>query len=80
MCDLDDLLSDILGRQNIVDPSARYCASEHVGMVGRIELLRDGDAAGRFDLAERSCSTAMVAGDGDGEPLSTRRLSNGDIE
>ena len=49
-------------------------------MVGRIELLRDGDAAGRFDLAERSCSTAMVAGDGDGEPLITRRLSKGDIE
>lgn len=63
------LPGDIFRRKNEVYASAFYRTFRHIRLLGRIELLRDGNAADVFYAAQRRCSIAVEAGDDHGDDL-----------
>ena len=64
-CNPRNFLGDILGRKHKINASAGDRALRHIRLPGGIQFLRDGNATGLFDAAQRGSPIPIIARDND---------------
>ena len=65
----NNLFGDIFRCKDQVDAAAGNCTLGHVWLCGRVEFLRDGNAARFFDSAQCRRPIAIIAGDNNRDQL-----------